>query len=64
MDSSSSSNTSDDQMIRMDVESNTRGAEVKAPRLLLRVWRVPVPLRKGYLVSDLFKNIACVMTLM
>jgi hypothetical protein len=48
----------------MELESNVEERGQRQPKRLLRVWKIPVPLRKGYLVSDLFKNIACIMTVL
>jgi hypothetical protein len=48
-------------MIRADSESNTlRGTKERS--YFLRVWKIPVPLRKGSIVSDLFKYLAFIMT--
>ncbi|KAF2093427.1 hypothetical protein NA57DRAFT_61544 [Rhizodiscina lignyota] len=63
--SSSSSNGSDDPMIRTDLESNVREGQKKQPSLPIRAWVAPVTLlknRKGHRVSDLFKTVACLMT--
>jgi hypothetical protein len=51
-------------MIHMDLESNVQVGENRRPHLLIRVWKVPVPLRKGYVVPDLIKSIACLMAVM
>ncbi|KZF21456.1 hypothetical protein L228DRAFT_239435 [Xylona heveae TC161] len=52
-----------DQYIHMDLEH--RGAEqpVRKSRVI-RLWKIPLPLRKGQLSSDLLKNIAWLMTLL
>jgi hypothetical protein len=64
MESSSSSHVSGNQLIHMDLEHNvTEGGERQRSRLV-RVWKVPLPIRKAYLVSDLIKNIAFIMTLL
>jgi hypothetical protein len=62
MESSSSSNRSNDQMIRVDLESNVQRGEGKQPKQLIRLWKIPVPLRKGSIVSDSFKIVAGLMT--
>jgi hypothetical protein len=64
MESSSSSDRSNDQMIRVDLESNVPNGGGKQPNLLIHLWKIPVPLRKGYLVSDSFKIVTCLMTIL
>jgi hypothetical protein len=41
---SSNSEQPGDELIRMDLENNVREGEEKQPGLLIRVWKIPVPL--------------------
>jgi len=49
-------------MIRVDLESNVQRGGGKQPNHLIRIWKIRIPLRKGSLVSDSFKIVACLMT--
>ncbi|KAL1859920.1 Altered inheritance of mitochondria protein 6 [Paecilomyces lecythidis] len=52
-------------MVRTDLESNLQAGQKKRQSLPMRVWIAPATLlkrRRGYLVSDVFKTLACVMT--
>lgn len=60
----SSSEESNDVLFHVDVESSGREGEERRAKLLIHLWKVPLPLRKGYPVSDLFKVVACLMTVM
>lgn len=61
-DSPSSDNRSDDQLFRMDIESLGQKERAKPPGLAIRLWKIPLPLRRGHILSDLVKNVACLMT--
>ena len=63
-DTSSSDNRMNDQLMRIDIEQYSQAGGERRPRLVLRLWKIPLPLRKGHLMSDLAKNIACLMTLL
>ena len=60
MESSSSSNASDEGMIQTDLERNVQEAQERQPRRLVRVWMVSGTLLRGHRVSAL----ACVMTVL
>jgi hypothetical protein len=62
MDSPVRSNASVTSSDQRDLESNASSRDSKTG-LLVRVWRVPLPVRKGCVISDLFKNFAILMTL-
>jgi hypothetical protein len=58
--SSSSSNGSGIRLMRLDLENNIGAKEER--RSFVRVWKVPLPLRRDHVVSDLFKTLAFLMT--
>ena len=46
--------------MRVDIESH--GQETGIKRRVFRLWKVPLPLRKGHIFSDLAMNIAFLTT--
>jgi hypothetical protein len=63
-DTGSRDNGVEDQLIAMDIENHGKEGGVRRPRRVIRLWKIPLPLRKGHLVSDLVKNLACLITLL
>lgn len=63
-ETSSSENGVGDQLIGMDVEHHSKGGGASRPRTVLHLWKVPLPVRRGHLVSDLVKNVALLLTLL
>lgn len=49
-------------MLDSDIENGDRVRNGEKQGHLVRVWKVPVPLRHGHVVSDTVKNIAIFMT--
>lgn len=63
-DTSSGENRVEDQLVGMDIENNSKEGGARRPRLVIHLWRIPLPLRKGHLASDLVKHIAWIMTVL
>lgn len=63
-DSGSSEKRLDDQLIDVDIESYTQNAPERRPEPAYRLWKIPLPLRRGLVLSDLVKNVACLATLL
>lgn len=68
----------DSQMIPVDPENISQDARRRHPRLVIvrrwkvpvavpatvRLWKIPLPLRKGHVMGDLFTTIACLLAIM
>lgn len=63
-DSGSSNGRSDNRLIRVDIENAAGRERVTQPRSVIHIWKVPLPLRREKVVSDLVKNLACISTLL
>jgi hypothetical protein len=53
-----------DQLIDMDIEQHGKDGGASRPRTVVYLWKVPLPARRGHLVSDVVKNIALLLTLL
>lgn len=61
---SSTSASSNGQMIRPDIESFDREVDSKQSKAFIRFRRVPIPVRKGHVLSDVFKHVSCLVILL
>ena len=41
----------------MDIENNTQRTRSVQTNHVIRIWKIPLPIRKGHVVADAFKNI-------
>jgi hypothetical protein len=68
LDSSSDPGSHDhreeDQLISMDLENYGKEGRARQSGSVIRLCKIPLPLRKGNLGSDLVKNVACFLTLL
>lgn len=61
-DTSCGDRRSEHQLLDMDLEHNGKVGGARRPSPVIRLWKVPLPVRRNQLVSDLVKNLACLLT--